>query len=39
MNQDQFNQWLELAKSSSYKTFAEQVAGGDKLIKEALSVQ
>jgi TRAP-type transport system periplasmic protein len=39
MSQDQFDQWLDLAKQSSYKIFAEEVPGGDKLIEEALSVQ
>jgi TRAP-type C4-dicarboxylate transport system substrate-binding protein len=39
MSQDQYNQWLELAKESSYKNFAEEVPGGDKLIEEALAVQ
>ena len=39
MNQDQFDQWLDLAKKSSYKNFAEQVPGGNKLIEEALAVE
>jgi TRAP-type C4-dicarboxylate transport system substrate-binding protein len=39
MNQDQFNAWLDLAKGSSYKIFAEEVPGGDKLIEEALAVE
>jgi TRAP-type C4-dicarboxylate transport system substrate-binding protein len=39
MSQDQFNQWLDLAKGSSYKIFAEEVPGGDKLIEEALAVE
>jgi TRAP-type transport system periplasmic protein len=39
MNQDQFQAWLDLAKASSYKIFAEQVPGGDKLIEEALAVE
>ncbi len=39
MSHDQFNEWLDLAKGSSYKIFADQVPGGDKLIEEALSVQ
>jgi len=38
MDQDQFNTWLELAKSSSYKIFAEEVPGGDELIEKALAV-
>jgi TRAP-type C4-dicarboxylate transport system substrate-binding protein len=39
MNQDQFNEWLELAKGSSYKIFAEEVPGGDQLIEKALAVE
>jgi TRAP-type C4-dicarboxylate transport system substrate-binding protein len=38
MDQDQFNAWLELAKDSSYKIFAEEVPGGDDLIEKALAV-
>ena len=39
MDQDQFNAWLELAKGSSYKIFAEEVPGGDQLIEKALAVE
>ena len=39
MNKDQFDAWLDLAKQSSYKDFAEKVPGGEKLIDEALAVQ
>jgi TRAP-type transport system periplasmic protein len=39
MSQDQFNEWLDLAKESSYKIFAEEVPGGDQLIEKALSVE
>jgi TRAP-type C4-dicarboxylate transport system substrate-binding protein len=39
MNQDQFNAWLDLAKESSYKIFAEEVPGGDQLIEKALAVE
>jgi TRAP-type C4-dicarboxylate transport system substrate-binding protein len=39
MSQDQFNAWLDLARQSSYKNFAEEVPGGDKLIEEALAVE
>jgi TRAP-type transport system periplasmic protein len=39
MSQEQFNQWLDLAKESSYKIFAEEVPGGDQLIKKALEVE
>jgi len=38
MDQDQFNTWLDLAKDSSYKIFAEEVPGGDQLIEKALAV-
>jgi TRAP-type transport system periplasmic protein len=39
MSQEQFNQWLDLARESSYKIFAEEVPGGDQLIKKALAVE
>jgi len=39
MSQEQFNQWLDLAQQSSYKTFAEEVPGGDQLIEKALAVE
>jgi TRAP-type C4-dicarboxylate transport system substrate-binding protein len=39
MDQEQFNAWLELAKGSSYKIFAEEVPGGDQLIEKALAVE
>jgi TRAP-type C4-dicarboxylate transport system substrate-binding protein len=39
MDQDQFNAWLELARGSSYKIFAEEVPGGDQLIEKALAVE
>jgi TRAP-type C4-dicarboxylate transport system substrate-binding protein len=38
MDQNQFNAWLDLAKGSSYKIFAEEVPGGDQLIEKALAV-
>jgi TRAP-type C4-dicarboxylate transport system substrate-binding protein len=38
MDQDQFNAWLDLAKGSSYKIFAEEVPGGDQLSEKALAV-
>jgi TRAP-type C4-dicarboxylate transport system substrate-binding protein len=38
MDEGQFDQWLELAKGSSYKIFAEQVPGGEELIEKALAV-
>jgi TRAP-type C4-dicarboxylate transport system substrate-binding protein len=39
MDQEQFDAWLELAKGSSYKIFAEEVPGGDQLIEKALAVE
>ena len=39
MSQDQFNAWLDLARDSSYKIFAEEVPGGDALIEKALAVE
>jgi TRAP-type C4-dicarboxylate transport system substrate-binding protein len=38
MDQAQFDAWLDLAKESSYKIFAEDVPGGDELIEKALAV-
>ena len=35
----EYNQWLDVAKKSSYSTFAKNVANGQKLIDEALSVK
>ena len=31
--------WVEIAKQSSHKAFAEKVPGGDKLMEMALSVK
>ncbi|AZN98505.1 ABC transporter substrate-binding protein [Mesorhizobium sp. M9A.F.Ca.ET.002.03.1.2] len=39
MSKADYDAWLELAKQSSYKEFAEKVPGGDKLIEKALAVQ
>ncbi len=39
MNEPQFNQWLALAKQTSYKHFAEKVPGGKELIDKALAVK
>ena len=39
MDQDDFNAWLEIAKKSSYKNFADKVPGGQKLIDMALAVK
>jgi len=38
LTDDQYNQWLEVAKKSSYLEFAKDVPDGKKLIDEALSV-
>jgi TRAP-type transport system periplasmic protein len=38
MDQEQFDAWLDLARSSSYEIFAEEVPGGDELIEKALAV-
>lgn len=39
MSKEDFDAWLAVAKESSYKKFAEEVPGGDKLIEQALAVQ
>ncbi|KAA0910471.1 TRAP transporter substrate-binding protein DctP [Pusillimonas sp. ANT_WB101] len=39
MSKDDFDAWMEVAKASSYKNFAEKVKGGDELLKKALAVQ
>jgi TRAP-type C4-dicarboxylate transport system substrate-binding protein len=39
MTPDQAKAWLDLAKASSYKAFAEQVKGGEALLNMALAVQ
>jgi TRAP-type C4-dicarboxylate transport system substrate-binding protein len=39
MDQQQYDAWLDLAKGSSYKIFAEEVPGGDQLIEKALAVE
>jgi TRAP-type C4-dicarboxylate transport system substrate-binding protein len=39
MSKADFDAWVKVAKESSYKKFAEEVPGGDKLIEEALAVQ
>jgi TRAP-type C4-dicarboxylate transport system substrate-binding protein len=38
MSADQHRKWLEIAKQSSYKIFAEKVPGGAELIEQALGV-
>jgi len=39
MSKDQHAAWLEIAKQSSYKNFAEKVPGGKELIDKALAVE
>jgi len=39
MSEADFNAWMDVAKSSSYKNFAEKVKGGDELLKKALAVK
>jgi TRAP-type C4-dicarboxylate transport system substrate-binding protein len=39
MTQDDFNAWLELAKESSYKAFADSVPNGQALLDMALAVE
>jgi TRAP-type transport system periplasmic protein len=39
MRRDQFDAWLDLARGSSYKIFAEEVPGGEQLIEQALAVE
>jgi TRAP-type C4-dicarboxylate transport system substrate-binding protein len=38
MSADQVAKWRDVARQTSYKTFAEQVKGGDQLIDMALAV-
>ena len=39
MTTEEFNQWREIAKQSSYKDFVESVPTGQKLLDMALSVE
>ncbi|MCT7374689.1 TRAP transporter substrate-binding protein DctP [Chelativorans salis] len=39
MSKADYDAWLEVAKDSAYKNFAEKVPGGDKLIEKALAVE
>ncbi len=39
MSQDNYDAWLEIAKETSYKNFAEKVPNGQELIDSALSVE
>lgn len=39
MSKADFDAWMEVAKKSSYKNFAEKVKGGEDLLNKALAVQ
>jgi TRAP-type C4-dicarboxylate transport system substrate-binding protein len=39
LSDDEYNAWIDLAKKSSYATFAKEVPNGQNLIDEALSVK
>ncbi|MBO0345341.1 TRAP transporter substrate-binding protein DctP [Roseibium limicola] len=39
MSSDDYNAWLDIAKETSYKVFAEKVEGGQELIEKALAVE
>ena len=39
MTQDDFNAWLELAKTSSYKSFVDNVPNRQALLDMALAVE
>ncbi|HET8728004.1 MAG TPA: TRAP transporter substrate-binding protein DctP [Alphaproteobacteria bacterium] len=39
MSAEDYDAWLAVAKETSYKQFAEEVEGGDRLIEMALQVQ
>ncbi|NYT86412.1 TRAP transporter substrate-binding protein DctP [Pollutimonas harenae] len=39
MSPEDFNAWMEVAKTSSYKNFAEKVKGGEELLNKALAVK
>lgn len=39
MSKEDFDAWLAVAKETSYKTFAEEVEGGQELIDKALAVE
>jgi len=38
MSKDDFDAWMEVARTSSYQNFSEKVKGGDELLKKALAV-
>lgn len=39
LGEDDFNAWMEVAKASSYKNYAEKVPGGKELLEKALAVE
>lgn len=39
MSSEDYEAWMEVAKVSSYKNFAEKVKGGDELLEKALAVE
>ena len=39
LSDDEYKAWLDIAKKSSYATFAKDVANGQKLIDDALAVK
>ncbi len=39
MSADDYKAWLDIAKETSYKTFADKVEGGQALIDKALAVE
>ena len=39
LSDDEYNTWIDLAKKTSYATFAKDVSNGQKLIDEALAVK
>lgn len=39
MSKENYDAWLETAKQSSYKHFAENVPGGEELLNKALAVE
>ena len=39
LNEAEYDAWIELAKKTSYATYAKDVSNGQKLIDEALAVK
>jgi len=39
MTEKEYNEWLDIAKKTSYKIFSEKVKGGDALLNKALAVK